>query len=72
MKIVKGIQEGRIVLNPKKEKKASSYLMWEDDGNTVAPNHKGVAVLEKQSLSLLPNYIVNPTYHPTHDARTKL
>jgi ribosome biogenesis protein ERB1 len=41
MKIVKGIREGRIKINEKKEPKQEEYLLWGDDNTTGEEQGKG-------------------------------
>lgn len=75
MKIVKGIQEGRIVLNKKKEKKVTNYDMWENDGEANArDNGKGpmhIAAPKMQLPGHAESYRPPPEYLMSEDEKKK-
>ena len=63
MKIVKGIREGRIKINEKKEPKQEEYLLWGDDNTTGEEQGKGKGPPPIQAPKLtLPGH--NASYNP--------
>ena len=63
LKIVKGIREGRIKINEKKEPKQEEYLLWGDDNTTGVEQGKGKGPPSIQAPKLtLPGH--NASYNP--------